>query len=114
MEIDNALRKFLGSFWLPGEAQVIDRIVEKFAEKYHSEMPEPFKHKGGRNQIFSQKLSLYDLDAVYILSFSIIMLGTDLHNPNIKNRMTQADWLKNNRGTNGSQGKIPEFNFSLY
>lgn len=30
--IDQALRKLLGGFRLPGEAQKIDRIMEKFAE----------------------------------------------------------------------------------
>jgi brefeldin A-inhibited guanine nucleotide-exchange protein len=30
---DAALRKFLSYFWLPGEAQKIDRMMEKFAER---------------------------------------------------------------------------------
>ena len=34
MSFDNALRKFLSYFWLPGEAQKIDRMMEKFAERY--------------------------------------------------------------------------------
>ena len=29
MSFDNALRKFLSYFWLPGEAQKIDRMMEK-------------------------------------------------------------------------------------
>jgi len=31
--LDVALRKFLSKFMIPGEAQVIDRIIETFAEK---------------------------------------------------------------------------------
>lgn len=49
LHIDLALRKFLGSFWLPGEAQVIDRIVEKFAEKYQLENSDIFKDRGRIN-----------------------------------------------------------------
>lgn len=33
MKFDKALRKFLNGFRLPGEAQKIDRIMEKFAER---------------------------------------------------------------------------------
>ena len=38
-------------------------------------------------------------DAVYILLYSIIMLSTDLHNPNVTNRMTADQFCRSNRGT---------------
>lgn len=34
MKFDIAIREFLKGFRLPGEAQKIDRIMEKFAERY--------------------------------------------------------------------------------
>lgn len=34
MKFDTAIREFLKGFRLPGEAQKIDRIMEKFAERY--------------------------------------------------------------------------------
>ena len=34
MKFDEALRYFLEGFRLPGEAQKIDRLMEKFAERY--------------------------------------------------------------------------------
>lgn len=34
MKFDTAIREFLSGFRLPGEAQKIDRIMEKFAERY--------------------------------------------------------------------------------
>lgn len=34
MKFDKAIREFLKGFRLPGEAQKIDRIMEKFAERY--------------------------------------------------------------------------------
>lgn len=34
MEFDEAIRHFLSGFRLPGEAQKIDRMMEKFAERF--------------------------------------------------------------------------------
>jgi brefeldin A-inhibited guanine nucleotide-exchange protein len=39
MVFDEAIRLFLSGFRLPGEAQKIDRIMEKFAEKFTSQNP---------------------------------------------------------------------------
>jgi Sec7-like guanine-nucleotide exchange factor len=73
MEFDKAIRKMLNSFRLPGESQKIERIMECFAEQYHDQNPNGvFKHA----------------DAVFVLSYSVIMLNTDAHNPQVKNKMT--------------------------
>lgn len=34
-KFDDAIRMFLLDFRLPGEAQKIDRLMEKFAERFH-------------------------------------------------------------------------------
>lgn len=91
MTFDQALRHFLSTFRLPGEAQCIDRIMEAFAGRYFvqvSQQPTP--------QPFSSA------DAVFILSFSTILLNTDLHNPQIPayKKMTKDQFLRNNRGIN--------------
>ncbi|GMH65106.1 hypothetical protein TrST_g3433 [Triparma strigata] len=84
LEFDEAIRLFLSGFRLPGEAQKIDRIMEKFAERYSKQNP----------QVFASA------DTAFILAFSIIMLNTDLHNPSIKEerRMTVESFIRNNRG----------------
>ena len=81
---DNAIRHYLSGFRLPGEAQKIDRILEKFAERYSEQNPDAFP----------------SADVAFILSFSIIMLNTDLHNPSIKEerKMTKDGFIRNNRG----------------
>jgi Sec7-like guanine-nucleotide exchange factor len=81
---DDAIRFYLSGFRLPGEAQKIDRIMEKFAERYTAQNPEVFP----------------TADVAFILAFSIIMLNTDLHNPAIKEdrRMTKTGFVRNNRG----------------
>eukprot|EP00834_Sanchytrium_tribonematis_P006564 NODE_495_length_6825_cov_1.481267.p1 type:complete len:1155 gc:universal NODE_495_length_6825_cov_1.481267:1429-4893(+) len=78
----SALRLLLTKFRLPGEAQKIDRIMLKFAERFTLMNPEVFANA----------------DTAYILAYSVIMLNTDLHNPQVKNRMTTEDFIKNNRG----------------
>lgn len=37
---DQALRKYLYTFRLPGEAQKIDRMMESFAQRYFEQNPE--------------------------------------------------------------------------
>ncbi|KAI8049867.1 hypothetical protein BDF22DRAFT_745740 [Syncephalis plumigaleata] len=96
--IDEALRLLLESFRLPGESQQIDRIVETFSRVYFELEPE----------------YLATQDAVYVLAFSIILLNTDLHNPQIKNRMQIEDYMRNLRGVNGGKDFDVDFLTSIY
>lgn len=78
----DAMRRFLQSFRLPGEAQKIDRFMLKFAERYLLGNPTVFANA----------------DAAYVLAYSVILLNTDLHSPQIKVRMTLDNFLMNNAG----------------
>ena len=81
----DALRLFLQSFRLPGEAQKIDRFMLKFAERYIAGNPNAFANA----------------DTAYVLAYSVIMLNTDQHSTKLKGkRMTPEDFIKNNRGIN--------------
>jgi len=84
MPFDLAIRAFLRGFRLPGEAQKIDRIMEKFAERYYLQNTDEFA----------------SADMAFILAFSTIMLQTNLHNPSIKpdKKMTKEQFLKQNTG----------------
>ncbi|KAL3770982.1 hypothetical protein ACHAW5_000384 [Stephanodiscus triporus] len=90
---DDAIRIFLSGFRLPGEAQKIDRIMEKFAERFTSQNESVFPSP----------------DTAFILGFSVIMLNTDLHNPSIKpeRRMTMDSFIRNNKGI-ADGGDLPE------
>ena len=66
-------RTFLSGFRLPGEAQKIDRLMEKFAERFVSCNPDAFK----------------SADVGYVLAYSVILLNTDAHNSQVKNKMTK-------------------------
>eukprot|EP00590_Aulacoseira_subarctica_P004735 CAMPEP_0172421342 /NCGR_PEP_ID=MMETSP1064-20121228/7590_1 /TAXON_ID=202472 /ORGANISM="Aulacoseira subarctica , Strain CCAP 1002/5" /LENGTH=1266 /DNA_ID=CAMNT_0013161687 /DNA_START=1 /DNA_END=3798 /DNA_ORIENTATION=+ len=94
MAFDEAIRSFLSGFRLPGEAQKIDRIMEKFAELYTRQNADVFA----------------SADTAFILAFSVIMLNTDLHNPSIKpeKRMTVESFIRNNRGISVDGGDLPD------
>jgi hypothetical protein len=82
----NCMRIFLTAFRLPGEAQQIDRILVAFSNHCHSSCTE------GINGILENSM------VTYLLTFSIIMLQTDRHNPNIREdrKMTIEQFIKNN------------------
>jgi brefeldin A-inhibited guanine nucleotide-exchange protein len=37
-------------------------------------------------------------DTVFVLAYSTIMLNTDLHNPQVKTKMTVEQFISNNKG----------------
>ncbi|KAG9317513.1 hypothetical protein JVU11DRAFT_1718 [Chiua virens] len=95
----DALRLFLQAFRLPGEAQKIDRFMLKFAERYIAGNSQtPFKNA----------------DTAYVLSYSTIMLNTDAHSPQVKNRMSKSDFVRNNRGINDNEDLPEEFLSSIF
>ncbi|XP_020788845.1 cytohesin-3-like isoform X1 [Boleophthalmus pectinirostris] len=84
LNLVQALRQFLWSFRLPGEAQKIDRMMEAFATRYCLCNPGVFQ----------------STDTCYILSFSIIMLNTSLHNPSVRDKPSLQYFISMNRGIN--------------
>lgn len=74
MDFGEAIRFLLRGFRLPGEAQKIDRIMEKFAERYCKCNPIAFS----------------SADTAYVLAYSVIMLNTDAHNAMVKDKVSLA------------------------
>eukprot|EP00088_Acartia_fossae_P055204 TRINITY_DN6408_c1_g1_i1.p1 TRINITY_DN6408_c1_g1~~TRINITY_DN6408_c1_g1_i1.p1 ORF type:complete len:396 (+),score=98.58 TRINITY_DN6408_c1_g1_i1:186-1373(+) len=93
-----ALRQFLWSFRLPGEAQKIDRMMETFAQRYCQLNPDIFTNP----------------DTCYVLSFAIIMLNTSLHNPSVKDKPSVEQFINMNRGINDGENVPRELLVSLY
>lgn len=54
------------------------------------------------------------LQTAYVLSYSVIMLNTDQHNPTIKKRMSADDFVRNNRGIDDGRDIPREFLEDLY
>jgi len=93
-----ALRQFLWSFRLPGEAQKIDRMMETFAQRYCQLNPDIFTNS----------------DTCYVLSFAIIMLNTSLHNPSVKDKPSVEQFITMNRGINDGENLPRELLVSLF
>nr|KYP64762.1 Pattern formation protein EMB30 [Cajanus cajan] len=98
MTLDMALRVFLESFRLPGESQKIHRVLEAFSERYYEQSPH----------------ILANMDAALVLSYSIILLNTDHHNVQVKKKMTEEDFIRNNRHINAGNDLPREFLSEIY
>ena len=85
--VDEALRAYMESFRMPGEAQKIERLMEVFSHRYCVCNPD-------------MAAKLNSTDSVFIMAFAIILLNTDLHTPNLKpeKRMKPEDFVRNLRG----------------
>jgi brefeldin A-resistance guanine nucleotide exchange factor 1 len=126
------MREMLEAFRLPGEAQQIARITETFASIYFASEP------GKITSILALRLlsvapiaEIRSEDAVYVLAYSVIMLNTDLHNPQIRvssvvtvltcnmliqfqKRMTIEEYRRNLRGVNDGANFSPEYLVRFY
>lgn len=71
MDFGEAIRVLLKGFRLPGEAQKIDRIMEKFAERYCKCNPNSFR----------------SADTAYALAYYVIVLNADAHNNMVKDKV---------------------------
>eukprot|EP00756_Hemistasia_phaeocysticola_P044533 Hpha_TRINITY_DN18338_c0_g1::TRINITY_DN18338_c0_g1_i1::g.158210::m.158210/K18442/ARFGEF, BIG; brefeldin A-inhibited guanine nucleotide-exchange protein len=98
LEIDEALRRFLGRFRICGEAQVIDRTMEKFAEVFCHHNPTAFGTAA----------------TAFILSFSVIMLNTDASNQSIQEKMTKVEFIRNNRGIDDGKDLPEQLLIAIY
>ena len=88
LRIDEALRLFLETFRLPGEAPLISIIMENFAKHWRSSNNEKFAND----------------DAAFTLAYAIIMLNVDQHNHNVKKQSTPMvvdEFKKNLSKVNG-------------
>jgi len=87
------MRELLESFRLPGESQQISRITETFASIYFASGPGEclvIQYKIRSNNASAE---IKSEDAVYVLAYSVILLNTDLHNPQIRVSRISKLWL---------------------
>ena len=81
----SSLRHLFVSFRVPGEAQVIERVLEDFSKEAWG--------------LVQEKQSLLGEDTAFLLSFSLLMLNTSLHNRAvaIDKKMTEAAFISQNK-----------------
>lgn len=121
-------RRFLFHFRLPGEAQKIDRMMNAFAVQYYNQNKDyVFRSAGASHSTdsmkkrssstedsFIHKHNQPTTDAAHIMAFSVMMLNTDAHNAQIKKKMTEEEFLRNNRLINDGADLDPEFLSNIY
>jgi brefeldin A-inhibited guanine nucleotide-exchange protein len=61
----DSLKRLLSGFRMPGEGQKVDRIMEKFGNKYCIDNHNAFG----------------SAECIYLLSYATMMLQTSIHNP---------------------------------
>ncbi|XP_061693908.1 Golgi-specific brefeldin A-resistance guanine nucleotide exchange factor 1 isoform X4 [Syngnathoides biaculeatus] len=101
LRIDEALRLYLEAFRLPGEAPVIQRLLETFTDNWHKVNGSPFLTN----------------DAGFALAYAVIMLNTDQHNHNVRKQnipMTAEQFKKNLKGVNGNKDFNQEMLEDIY
>lgn len=116
---NNRLRYFLTNcgFKLPGEAQKIDRLMTTFSQCYWED-----------NAGDHGKCPFHDEDTVFLISFAIIMLNTDLHKTSMfaappgqsapkqkqRKKMTKQEFLNNLRGVDNSEDLSKDYLSDIY
>jgi hypothetical protein len=83
---EQALRDFLATFRLPGEAQQIQRFLELFAAHYCQCNPGHFQHE----------------DQLFLLSYSLLMLNTLRHRPHVHAKLSRRRFKAMNLGVDRS------------
>lgn len=80
----DSTRKLCSRLYLKGESQEIDRILSSFTESYINQNP-------------ANVFQTTSFDKIYIIIYSLILLNTALHNPEVskKNLITKQEYIKN-------------------
>lgn len=81
LDIYEALRCFLGSFILPGESQIIERVISAFSKYY-------CKLNGIDDSVGDEVVQIYKN-----IAYGFIALNTMLHNPSYDKKITFNDYM---------------------
>ena len=73
----DALRMFSSEFYVSGESQQVDRIISQFCSHFCNQNPK------------------FDQEEASVLANAVILLNTDLHNPNNPRKMSKQDFIVN-------------------
>jgi hypothetical protein len=96
-DIIKAMNLFMSTFRLMGESYNIYNFICAFASRYYEENKEIYE----KNKLNKNINSIYfdSEEEVTSLAYSIMILNTDLHNPNVINKMTVEEFIKNNKSS---------------
>ncbi len=91
LDIISAYELYVYTFNVTGEQFQIYNFIEQFSSKYYFD-----------NQNLTKENNFYfkNKDEVFTLAYSIMILNTDLHNPNISTHMEPEEFIKSNLASN--------------
>ncbi|TNY24717.1 hypothetical protein DMC30DRAFT_345458 [Rhodotorula diobovata] len=81
LSLDAAFRRLCGKLYLKAETQQVDRILEQFSRRYFDDNP---------RTVYGSSA-----DVVHAVSYSLLLLNTDLHVVDSTTRMTRAQFIRN-------------------
>ncbi|CBH13197.1 hypothetical protein, conserved [Trypanosoma brucei gambiense DAL972] len=103
----NGLRELFRVVKLPKEGQRIERLIEFFCSAYYK--------AGSRSCVDTDVFPFASEDACFIAGIGIIMLNTNLHNPNVSTtKMTAASFYAQMRGCNDNKDFPRRFTDSVF
>ncbi|KAG1451511.1 hypothetical protein G6F56_008065 [Rhizopus delemar] len=83
--LDEAFRTLCSKLYLKAESQQLDRVIEAFAKRFYECNPTTLLHS---------------VDVIHAVSYSLLLLNTDLHIVSDKgNKMTKSNFVKNTMET---------------
>ena len=98
MHLDEAVLSFFLSFKSTGCAQAGDRMMQKVTAAF----------------ITANPYSYDSAEAVYMLSFAVLMLHTDAHSEIIESKMSKTDFIQMNHGVNDGEDFPEEMLGAMY
>ena len=103
--IIKAMNLFMSTFALKGESDNIYNFICAFGTKYYEDNKDIYE----KNKLNKNVKSIYfkSDEEVTQFAYSIIILNTDLHNPNVANKMNLEEFIKNNQSS-GLFKDVPE------
>lgn len=94
-----ALRDFCSRLLLKGETQQVDRILDAFSSRWCVCNPNHGFKATGTSYMKLMNSTDSGTDVVHTISYSLLLLNTDLHMADIEQKMTRAQFIKNTMPT---------------
>nr|CAG8472336.1 2613_t:CDS:10 [Entrophospora candida] len=91
LRLDVAFRHLCGKLYIKGETQQVDRILERFSIRYWECNP---------------KSAYGSSDIVHAISYSILLLNTDLHIAQVTSKMSRSQFIRNTMSTVHAQANL--------
>ncbi|KAH0827483.1 hypothetical protein J3R83DRAFT_4178 [Lanmaoa asiatica] len=100
LRLDIAFRRLCSKLYLKAETQQVDRILEEFSRRFWD--CNPVRVYGSASASTSSSFYLFDgscavcdVGVVHAVTYSLLLLNTDLHVADITNRMSRSQFVRN-------------------